>query len=121
MIFSVKAEFSAAHLYHHPQWTPEKNQRTFGACYSRWGHGHNYTVEIACEDPGNFQSRKSLQNLIRGLASELDNKHLNYDIAEFKQQNPTTENLVRYFEQKFLGFLCRWVCLRKFLFIYTLP
>ena len=64
---------------------------------------HNYTVEIACEDPGNFQSRKSLQNLIRGLASELDNKHLNYDIAEFKQQNPTTENLVRYFEQKFLG------------------
>src|SRR5208337_2037720 len=41
-----KAEFSAAHFYHNPEFTPEENQRVFGKCNNPNGHGHNYTLEV---------------------------------------------------------------------------
>src|SRR6266699_1703659 len=41
-----KAEFSAAHYYHNPQWSAEENQRVFGKCANLNGHGHNYTLEV---------------------------------------------------------------------------
>ena len=41
-----KAEFSAAHYYHNPQWSPEENRRVFGKCSNLNGHGHNYTLEV---------------------------------------------------------------------------
>ena len=41
-----KAEFSASHYYHNPEFTPEENQRIFGKCNNPNGHGHNYTLEV---------------------------------------------------------------------------
>ena len=41
-----KAEFSASHYYHRPEWSPEENQRVFGKCANLNGHGHNYTLEV---------------------------------------------------------------------------
>ena len=41
-----KAEFSASHLYHNPDFTPEENRRVFGKCNNPNGHGHNYTLEV---------------------------------------------------------------------------
>ena len=40
-----RAEFSASHYYHNPNFTPEENRRIFGKCNNPLGHGHNYTVE----------------------------------------------------------------------------
>jgi 6-pyruvoyltetrahydropterin/6-carboxytetrahydropterin synthase len=62
-----KAEFSASHYYHNPEFTPEENQRIFGKCNNPHGHGHNYTLEVT----------------VKG----------NVEVADFKDQIPTTENL----------------------------
>src|ERR1051326_7560624 len=39
-----RAEFSASHYYHNPDFSPEENRRIFGKCNNP--HGHNYTVEV---------------------------------------------------------------------------
>ena len=41
-----KAEFSASHYYHNPDFTLEENRRVFGKCNNPNGHGHNYTLEV---------------------------------------------------------------------------
>ena len=41
-----KVEFSAAHFYHNPNFSPEENLRVFGKCNNPHGHGHNYTLEV---------------------------------------------------------------------------
>jgi 6-pyruvoyltetrahydropterin/6-carboxytetrahydropterin synthase len=41
-----KAEFSASHYYHNPEFSAEENQRVFGKCNNPNGHGHNYTLEV---------------------------------------------------------------------------
>ena len=41
-----KIEFSAAHFYHNPAWSPEENRRMFGKCANLNGHGHNYVLEV---------------------------------------------------------------------------
>src|SRR5713101_3928462 len=41
-----KAEFSASHYYHNPEFTAEENKRIFGKCNNPNGHGHNYTLEV---------------------------------------------------------------------------
>ena len=39
-----RAEFSASHYYHNPDWGPEENRRVFGKCANPHGHGHMYTL-----------------------------------------------------------------------------
>jgi len=41
-----KAEFSASHVYHNPEFTAEENRRIFGKCNNPNGHGHNYMLEV---------------------------------------------------------------------------
>src|SRR5690606_24987034 len=38
--------FNAAHRYHRPEWSEERNRATFGACNNPHGHGHNYRLEV---------------------------------------------------------------------------
>lgn len=100
MILILKAEFSSAHLYRNKDWTDEQNRQAFGDCFSKHGHGHNYSVEIGLSDPGSDSKRLDYKEALSGLAQALNNRHLNFDIPEFKEKNPTTENLVAHFEQK---------------------
>src|SRR5213082_576099 len=51
-----KAEFSASHYYHNPDFTPEENQRIFGKCNNPNGHGHNYTLEVTLKGDVNPRS-----------------------------------------------------------------
>jgi len=94
-----KAEFSASHFYHNPKFTPEENRRIFGKCNNPHGHGHNYTLEVTVRGPVNEQSGfvmdlKQLKDIMnREVIDVLDHRHLNYEIPEFKEQIPTTENL----------------------------
>ncbi|MBZ5532626.1 MAG: 6-carboxytetrahydropterin synthase [Acidobacteriia bacterium] len=94
-----KAEFSAAHYYHNPDFTPEENQRVFGKCNNPHGHGHNYTLEVTVKGEVDARSGfvvdlKQLKDIMnREVIDALDHRSLNDEVAEFKHAIPTTENL----------------------------
>ncbi len=94
-----KAEFSASHYYHNPEFTPEENRRIFGKCNNPHGHGHNYTLEVTVK--GNVDRRtgfvvdlKKLKELMhREVLDAMDHRFLNKEVPEFATLIPTTENL----------------------------
>ena len=94
-----KAEFSASHYYHNPDFTAEENQRIFGKCNNPNGHGHNYTLEVTVRgriDPrsGFVVDLKQLKEIMhREVIEVLDHRFLNKEVEEFKELIPTTENL----------------------------
>src|SRR5438477_11116966 len=87
-----RAEFSASHYYHNPEFTAEENQRLFGKCNNPHGHGHNYTLEVTVK--GEVDARSGfvvdLQQLQRIINSEgmdaLDHRHLNKEVPELARQ-----------------------------------
>jgi 6-pyruvoyltetrahydropterin/6-carboxytetrahydropterin synthase len=100
MIFLTRrATFSASHYYWNDAWTAEKNAQVFGRCSNRDGHGHNYTLEVTVSgetDPvtGFVVDLKWLRDVIdREVLEAYDHRHLNLEVAEFAQTNPTTENI----------------------------
>jgi 6-pyruvoyltetrahydropterin/6-carboxytetrahydropterin synthase len=94
-----KAEFSAAHYYHNPQWSAEENQRVFGKCANLNGHGHNYTLEVTVKGEPDAKSGfvidlKDLKAIMnREVLDVMDHRMLNKEVPEFVTQIPTTENL----------------------------
>lgn len=100
MVFLTrKAEFSASHYYHNPEFTQEENQRIFGKCNNPHGHGHNYTLEVTVKGQVNPRSGfvvdlKELKEIMnREVIDALDHRFLNKEVPEFAQAIPTTENL----------------------------
>jgi 6-pyruvoyltetrahydropterin/6-carboxytetrahydropterin synthase len=63
-------------------------------------HGHNYELEVKVvgepdTDTGYVMDMKTLSDLIkREIHSRFDHKNLNLDTEEFKNLNPTAENIV---------------------------
>ena len=94
-----KEHFNAAHRLHNPEWSAEKNQAIFGKCNNEHYHGHNYelVVKLVGEpDPqtGYVYDMKVLSDLIKELVTDkFDHKNLNLDVAEFRNLNPTAENI----------------------------
>ena len=94
-----KAEFSASHFYHNPDFTPEENRRIFGKCNNPHGHGHNYTLEVTVKGPvdprsGFVVDLKDLKEVLnREVLDALDHRFLNKEVPEFFHTIPTTENL----------------------------
>ena len=94
-----KEHFNAAHRLHNPAWTEEQNENYFGLCNSPNFHGHNYEliVKLTGEvDPetGYVYDLKKLSNLISSeIIERFDHKNLNLDTEEFKDLNPTAENI----------------------------
>jgi len=94
-----KAEFSASHVYHNPEFTPEENRRVFGKCNNPNGHGHNYTLEVTVKgevDPrsGFVVDLKQLKEIMhREVLDAMDHRFLNKEVPEFLHQIPTTENI----------------------------
>lgn len=94
-----KAEFSSAHYYYNDAWSPDENQRVFGKCANRNGHGHNYTLEVTVEgevDPvsGFVVDLKALKDVMdREVVQVYDHRHLNLEVPEFRTTIPTTENI----------------------------
>ncbi|MCV9388144.1 6-pyruvoyl trahydropterin synthase family protein [Reichenbachiella ulvae] len=92
--------FNAAHRLHNPNWSDEKNAQVFGKCNSPNYHGHNYELHVKVTgeiDPetGYVYDIKVLSDLIKEKVIErFDHKNLNLDVAEFKELNPTAENIV---------------------------
>ena len=94
-----RATFSAAHYYWNDAWTAEKNEKVFGKCANRNGHGHNYTLEVTVAgEPGAVTGfvvdLKWLKDVMeREVLAAYDHRHLNLEVAEFSGVNPTTENI----------------------------
>ncbi len=91
--------FSAAHYYWVEAWTPEQNERVFGKCSNRNGHGHNYVLEVTVAgEPdavtGFVVDLKELKDVLeREVVSVYDHRHLNLEVPEFRTRQPTAENL----------------------------
>lgn len=100
MIFLTRrATFSASHYYWNPDWPEEKNRAVFGRCSNRYGHGHNYTLEVTVAgepDPatGFVVDLKWLKDVMEDrVLSAWDHRHLNLEVPEFASAIPTTENI----------------------------
>ena len=94
-----KAEFSASHHYHNPEFSAEENQRIFGKCNNPNGHGHNYALEVTVKgevDPksGFVVDLKEMKEIMnREVIDAMDHRYLNKEVPEFARQIPTSENI----------------------------
>jgi 6-pyruvoyltetrahydropterin/6-carboxytetrahydropterin synthase len=99
ILLTRRAEFSAAHFYWVDAWSPEENERVFGKCANRNGHGHNYKLEVTVAgevDPvtGFVVDLKQLKDILeREVVAVYDHRHLNLEVPDFKTSVPTTENI----------------------------
>ncbi|WP_425390895.1 6-pyruvoyl trahydropterin synthase family protein [Ekhidna sp.] len=96
-----KEHFNAAHRLYNETWSDEKNEAVFGKCNNPNWHGHNYEVIVSLTgepdvDTGYVYDMKKLSNLIKDkVLNRFDHKNLNLDVSEFKNLNPTAENIVK--------------------------
>lgn len=94
-----RSHFNAAHRLHNPEWDEERNREIFGVCNNPSYHGHNYDliVKVSGEvDPetGYVMDMKILQELIDDhITARFDHKNLSVDTEEFRNLNPTAENI----------------------------
>ncbi|MGH1383832.1 6-pyruvoyl trahydropterin synthase family protein [Kordia sp.] len=97
---SRRAHFNAAHRLYRPDWDDAKNNEIFGKCNNPNYHGHNYEMIVSVKGPINPETGyvldvKILKDLIRSeIEDAFDHKNLNLDVPEFKNLNPTAENIV---------------------------
>jgi 6-pyruvoyltetrahydropterin/6-carboxytetrahydropterin synthase len=94
-----KGHFNAAHRLHNIHWTEEKNKEIFGLCNNPSFHGHNYDLYVKVtgeidQETGYVIDMKLLSDLIKEEVEErFDHKNLNLDTEEFRNLNPTAENI----------------------------
>ncbi|MFV9550569.1 6-pyruvoyl trahydropterin synthase family protein [Algibacter sp. PT7-4] len=96
---SRKAHFNAAHRLYRKDWTHEKNNEIFGKCNNPNFHGHNYELIVSVtgninKETGYVIDIKILKDIIESEVEQaFDHKNLNLEVAEFKDLNPTAENI----------------------------
>jgi len=94
-----KEHFNAAHRLHNPDWSAEKNKEIFGLCNNANYHGHNYELIIQITgtinpETGYVIDMKDLSVLAQEeVVKKFDHKNLNLDVPEFKNLNPSAENI----------------------------
>jgi len=94
-----REHFNAAHRLFNSSWDDATNEKVFGKCALPNYHGHNYELEVKIigePDPktGFVIDLKMLSELIkREILERFDHKNLNLDTREFKNLNPTAENI----------------------------
>lgn len=101
MIVSVsrQAQFNAAHRLYRPDWDDAKNAEVFGLCSNPHYHGHNYILIVKLTGPIDTETGYvvDLKDVKAAIDTEImerfDHRNLNLDTAEFKNLNPTAENI----------------------------
>lgn len=94
-----KAHFNAAHRLFKAEWSDAKNLEIFGKCSNPNYHGHNYELIVSVtgdidHETGFVMDLKLLKNIIKEQVEDaFDHKNLNVEVPEFKDLNPTTENI----------------------------
>lgn len=94
-----KAHFNAAHRLYRKDWDAKKNEQVFGKCSNPNYHGHNYELEVAIkgeidQETGFVINLDDLKTIIfQEVEEAFDHKNLNIELPEFKNLNPTVENI----------------------------
>jgi len=114
-----RVHFNAAHRLHNAALSDAENRSIFGPCNNPNYHGHNYELEISVE--GEIDPRTGYVvdlGIVKRIAEDsvvaaLDHRNLNLDVPEFRDLNPTAENIAvviwRKLEGKLPGTLRRIV------------
>ena len=106
----------------------EKNREFFGLCNNENYHGHNYDLDVTVsgeldKESGYLIDMKELSTLIEiEIESRFDHKNLNLDTQEFKNLNPTAENIAiiiwnilrKKIDEKFSLKICLYETSRNF-------
>ena len=79
---------------------PEENLALYGKCNNPLGHGHSYLTEATIggafdERSGALMDFVAFQTAITEAVQPWQDKHLDLELAEFKEQPSTGENIVR--------------------------
>jgi 6-pyruvoyltetrahydropterin/6-carboxytetrahydropterin synthase len=94
-----REHFNAAHRLYRKDWNAEQNSKVFGKCSLPNYHGHNYELEVKItgeidDRTGYVMDMKLLSDLVNEEVLErFDHKNLNVDVEEFRELNPTAENI----------------------------
>lgn len=94
-----KEHFNAAHRLHNPALSDAENALLFGKCNYANYHGHNYELIVKVigevdQITGYVIDLKVLSDLVKEhVIEKFDHKNLNLDTVEFKDLNPTAENI----------------------------
>lgn len=94
-----KEHFNAAHRLFNASFSNEQNSAVFGKCSYPNYHGHNYELEVKIvgeinPETGYVIDMKVLSTIIKTkVLDKFDHKNLNLDTQEFKNLNPTAENI----------------------------
>jgi 6-pyruvoyltetrahydropterin/6-carboxytetrahydropterin synthase len=96
-----KVIFNSAHRLYNPAWDDKTNDAVFGLCNNPNYHGHNYEAHLKVSGPvdpatGFVIDLKVLSDLLhKEIVERFDHRNLNLDVPEFKNLNPTAENIAR--------------------------
>lgn len=102
-------EFSASHRLYCPDLNDEDNRRVFGKCSNVNGHGHNYVVDVTVAATPDAKTGVVVElprferTVKEHVIERFDHRHLNADCDEFRQLNPTVENITRIIWEKLAG------------------
>lgn len=94
-----KEHFNAAHRLFNPVWDETKNTEVFGKCALPNYHGHNYELVVKVTgvpdaETGYVIDMKLLSDIVKEVIIErFDHRNLNLDTIEFRNVNPTAENI----------------------------
>jgi len=106
---SYEFEFSASHRLSCDDLSNEENERIFGRCANRNGHGHNYMLLVTLAGQpdartGVLVPLRQVEDVVNQRVIDVfDHKHLNSDCAEFANLNPSVENITRIIYEKLEG------------------
>jgi 6-pyruvoyltetrahydropterin/6-carboxytetrahydropterin synthase len=108
--FGRRYMLSASHRLHTLALSDDENRTAYGKCNNRFGHGHNYTVEVLIGGPVDEQTGMvinlaDLDEVVqRKVLDRFDHVNLNLDPL-FENLVPTTENLCKAVSQILKGAL----------------
>ncbi len=94
-----RERFNSAHRLYRKDWDDQTNKEVFGLCSNPNYHGHNYELFIKLSgeinpDTGFVYDLNKLKKIIReNIIAKFDHRNLNLDTEEFKDLNPTAENI----------------------------
>ena len=118
VLLSRTIHFNAAHRLFNPKKSEEWNRAAYGDASNASGYGHNSALDVSVAGEPDPVSGMvvNLTDLDRILKEEvdrpLDHRHLNAEIAEFAQTDPTAENPARWIWDRVAARLAQegWPC-----------
>ena len=99
VLITRRVEFAAAHRLRNPRLSDARNERLYGPCAHKGGHGHNYVLEVTLRgevnpDTGMLIDLKRLKALLeREIVAKVDHRNLNVDPDFLRGIIPTAENV----------------------------